>query len=93
MQDMQDLYYFEAIPLTQEDIALFNDATFYLYGSVFQPIAVARRKISSAQYRYLSLIMPKYATGSMGYTIVDVYKPISGRPYVTKIAILDINKI
>ncbi|HHT98300.1 MAG TPA: hypothetical protein GXZ90_10460 [Clostridiales bacterium] len=90
---MQDVCRFEPVPLTEEKIDLFNRSTFYLYGSILEPIAVAKREVSTAQNRYLSLITPKYTKGPFSYAIIDIYEPKLGRPYVTKIIILDINDV
>lgn len=90
---MEDKFIFQPIPLTDMEIEIFHEATFYLYGSYFEPIALAKRTVNDSQYKYIAISRPKYSDEPYHFIIIDIYMPIKGRPYVTKTLFLDINKL
>lgn len=90
---MEDMYLFQPIPLTDNEIDIFKQATFFLYTSYFEPIALAKRKANDSQYRYIAITMPKYEGSGHHFVIFDIYKPTKGRPYITKSFVLDINSL
>jgi hypothetical protein len=73
--------------ITRNELAIFEEAT-GLNANCYQPLAVAH--IDDLRYRFIAntVIAPSYTTEIV---IIEIYKPWSGRPYITKVIPIDIN--
>lgn len=73
--------------ITQKEFALFYEAIGWNVRR-FQPLAVAH--IDDLRYRFVANTVeaPSYMTE---FSVIEIYKPRSGKPYVTKILPIDID--
>jgi hypothetical protein len=71
--------------LTRYEFALFEEALGW-DASRLQPLAVAH--IDDLRYRFIAntVVAPSYTTE---FSIIEIYKPRSGKPYITKVLPID----
>jgi|BioPla2DNA2_1021312.scaffolds.fasta_scaffold151171_2 hypothetical protein len=66
---------------------LFNTATFYKF-SCYHPIAIA--SIDNIRYRFVCYSFVSN-DNEVEFTILEIYKPRQGQPYITKIYPLNLD--
>jgi len=78
--------------LSNYEMYLFNFATHTLKNYNYQPIAVAKLAENAGKFRFLCIARPKFSHNSQShFACIEVYKPINGFPYATKVHKLDTN--
>lgn len=71
--------------LTPYDSFVFYNAIGKHDDYFYTPIAVAKQVVDGTNYRFMCIAEPKQAGLTPHFAIVDIYKPISGEPYATRI--------
>ena len=71
--------------LTTYESFIFSNAIGNHDDYFYHPIAVAKQIVNGTNYRFMTIAEPKESGLLPHFAIVDIYKPISGEAYATKI--------
>jgi hypothetical protein len=70
--------------LTPEDVVVFDEAMHGFVGVVYTPTAVSTQVVAGTNYRYkCTASMPPAEV--IWEAIVEIFKPLNGKPYITGI--------
>ena len=75
-------------PLTEEAMAIFEEATSGLLGVSYEPLAFATQIVAGTNYSYFCNATVVYPGAPSEAALVDVYAPFDDYPYVTSIQML-----
>lgn len=71
--------------LTTYDSFIFYNAIGTHEDYFYHPIAVATQVVNGTNYRFMTIAEPREPELSAHFAIVDIYKPLDGQAYATKI--------
>ena len=54
----------------------------------YNPVAVAKQIVNGTNYRFITIAEPKREELPTRFAVVDIYKPLNGEAYATKINFL-----
>lgn len=74
--------------LTPYDSFIFYNAIGKHKDYFYTPVAVAKQIVNGTNYRFICIAEPQQENLSAHFAVADIYKPISGEPYVTNITVL-----
>lgn len=71
--------------LTPYDSFIFYNAVGRHEDYFYRPIAVARQIVNGTNYRFMTIAEPRSDEFSPHFALVDIYQPLTGSAYATKI--------
>ena len=74
--------------LTPYDSFVFYNAIGKHENYFYRPLAVAKQIVNGTNYRFITIAEPKREEFPPNFAIVDIYQPLNGAPYATKITFL-----
>ncbi len=78
----------------QADVSPYNAYIFYsAIGEsedfIYYPVAVASQIVNGTNYKFIAIVESKSSTMNPFFALVEVYKPIQGNAYVTKVNVIE----
>ncbi|MDF2801359.1 MAG: hypothetical protein K0S61_1262 [Anaerocolumna sp.] len=78
----------------QADVSPYNAYIFYsAIGEsedfIYFPVAVASQIVNGTNYKFIAIVEPKSTTMNSFFALVEIYKPIQGNAYVTKVNVIE----
>ena len=74
--------------LTPYDSFIFYNAIGQHENYFYNPVAVAKQIVNGTNYRFITIAEPKREELPTRFAVVDIYKPLNGEAYATKINFL-----
>lgn len=71
--------------LTTYDSFIFYNAIGEHPDYFYRPIAVAKQVVNGTNYRFMTIAEPEQSDLTPHFAIVEIYQPLEGRAYATKI--------
>jgi hypothetical protein len=71
--------------ISKEEIELFKKVTDPLLGAKYSPVAVATQVVNEINYRFFCNSKAVYANAINDASMVFIYKPSEGEPYIISI--------
>ena len=83
--DIQSLIYFLHTRCPTYDSFIFYNAIGEHPDYFYRPIAVAKQVVNGTNYRFMTIAEPEQSDLTPHFAIVEIYQPLEGRAYATKI--------
>ena len=74
--------------LTPYDSFIFFNAIGRHSDFFYTPIAVATQVVNGTNYKFMTIAEPQTEDLNPQFAVVDIYQPLNGEPYVTRITML-----
>lgn len=74
--------------LTPYDSFIFYNAIGTHEDYFYRPIAVAKQVVNGTNYRFIAIAEPRREDLAAHFAVVDIYQPLSGEAYTTKISFI-----
>lgn len=71
--------------ITPYEYQVFYTAVRDMQEYFYYPVAVAIQVVNGINYRFMTIADPRDPNLSTHFAVVEIYQPIDGEPYVTKI--------